>query len=308
MLRTRLPAAIVAGAFAVAGCATGAPAQARSDAGRIHVVAAENFWGSIATQLGGAKVDVTSVIENPNTDPHGYEPTPKDARAVASAQLVVVNGVGYDPWATRLLATDPVTTREVLNVGDLLGVAAGGNPHRWYDPSDVEQVVTAISRKYQRIDPADAGYFAHRRTTFETADLASYHRLIGEIKARYAGTPVGASESIFALLAPALGLRLVTPPGFLTAISEGAEPTASDKATSDGQIRTNAVKVYVYNAQNATPDVRAQIDAARRAGIPVTTITETMAPASTTFQEWQARQLGELEAALGRAAAKATGR
>jgi zinc/manganese transport system substrate-binding protein len=282
------------------GCATAvSPASDRS--GRLHIVAVENFWGSIAGQLGGSRATVTSIINRPGTDPHEYEPTPADARAFANAQLVVVNGVGYDPWADKLLAANPVGRRIVLKVGDVVGASRGDNPHRWYAPADVEQVISALTADLQSLEPATAPYFTAQRQRLESQGLADYHRLIGDIKAKYAGTPVGASESIFALLAPSLGLDLATPPGFLKAISEGTEPSAADKAEIDRQIRTHAIKVYVYNSQNTTPDVLAQIAAARREGIPVTTITETLIPAGASFQQWQSRQLTELAAALAKA-------
>jgi len=293
--------AAVAALVLATGCAT-AVSTASDASGRLRIVAAENFWGSLASQLGGSKASVTSVIDRPGMDPHDYEPTARDARAFARAQLVVVNGIGYDPWAQQLLSANPVGQRLVLKVGDLVGVADGGNPHRWYAPGDVERVISAITADLQKLDPADASYFAARRQQLESAGLADYHRLIADIKARYAGTAVGASESIFALMAPALGLDLKTPGGFLKAISEGAEPSAADAAKADEQIRTGAIKVYVYNGQNTTPDVRAQIDAARRHGIPVTTITETLSPAGASFQHWQTRQLSELAAALAKAA------
>lgn len=300
--------AVVAAAAALtaAGCATGTPVSSVAGPGHgpLRVVAAENVWGSIARQVGGSKVAVTSIIDNPDTDPHDYEPAAADARTIAAAQVVIVNGVGYDPWVPKLLAANPVRGRIVLTVGHLLGVPAGGNPHRWYDPADVEQVIAALTTGFQRLDPPDAGYFAAQRVDFVNHGLAEYHRLIAAIRTRYAGTAVGASESIFALLAPALGLDLKTPPAFLKAISEGSEPSAADKSTIDRQIRSHAIKVYVYNSQNATPDVRAQINAAEHEGIAVTTVTETPTPASTTFQDWQVRQLTALAAAL----AKATGR
>ena len=306
----RLPRASLAGAIAagltvallVAAC--GSSGVAASSNGTLHVVAAENFWGSIAAQLGGDKVTVTSIITNPNTDPHSYEPTAADARTFASGQMVIVDGIGYDPWASQMLAANPVGGRVVLNVGDLVHVPVGGNPHQWYSPTSVHTVIDQITADYRRLAPKDASYFAAQRASFLTHGLAAYDRLIAQIKARYAGTPVGASESIFAELAPALGLRLLTPPSFLKAISEGTEPTAQDKQTIDRQIATHAIKVYVYNSQNATPDVQAQVQAAKAAGIPVTTITETLAPATATFQAWQVSELESLQTAL----AKATGK
>src|SRR5919109_1601805 len=125
---------LVAASVAIAGCGAGGASTAAS--GKLQVVAAENFWGSIAQQLGGDRVQVTSVIHNPATDPHDYEPTPADARTMAGAQLAIVNGVGYDPWAPKLLSANPVSGRVELNVGDLVGMKAGGNPHRWYSPTN----------------------------------------------------------------------------------------------------------------------------------------------------------------------------
>jgi zinc/manganese transport system substrate-binding protein len=280
-------------------CSTGANGSTGSD--KPKVVAAENFWGSIATQLGGDRVEVTSIIDNPNADPHDYEPTSADARSMASAAFVIVNGIGYDPWADRLIAANPVSGRAVLNVGKLVGVPVGGNPHQWYSPQSVQRVIDAIATQYKKLDPKDASYFDQQHSSFETNGLAEYHRLISDIRAKYAGTPVGASESIFALMAPALGLDLLTPPSFLTAISEGTEPTAADKATIDHQIQSGQIKVLVYNSQNATPDILRQIEEARSAGIPVATITETLVPAGASFQAWQAQDLQKLEAALAQA-------
>ncbi|HEY4412650.1 MAG TPA: zinc ABC transporter substrate-binding protein [Gaiellaceae bacterium] len=267
---------------------------------QIHVVAAENFWGSLAAQLGGNRVQVTSVITNPATDPHDYEPTALDARTMAGAQMAIVNGVGYDPWAPKLLAANPVGGRVVLTVGDLVGVKPGGNPHRWYSPSNVQTVIAAIVRDYSKLDPKDAAYFRTQKAQLETKGLAEYKNYIATIKRRFGGTPVGASESIFAPLAQALGLRLITPYSFLRAISEGTEPTASDKTTIDRQIAKKQIKVWVFNSQNSTPDVARFTEAARKQGIPVTTITETLTPASATFQQWQVRQLQALVLALAK--------
>jgi zinc/manganese transport system substrate-binding protein len=301
-LHTALVALVVAALCAamLTACA-GLPG---STGGPLHVVAAESFWGSIAAQLGGGRVRVTSLVASPATDPHDYEPTAADARAVAGARLVIVNGIGYDPWASKLVAANPVGGRLELDVGDLLGIAPGGNPHRWYSPADVRRVVAAITADYVRLDARHAGFFRRARRRFETRGLARYERLIATIRRRYRGVPVGASESIFVPLAQALGLRLVTPPSFLRAISEGTEPTAADEAAIDRQLAGRRFAVWVENGQNRTPDVARITDAARARGIPVTTITETPSPAGASFQAWQVAQLRALAAALR----KATGR
>jgi zinc/manganese transport system substrate-binding protein len=306
-LRAAATAAIAAAVAAVvalgaAGCATTAP---RTPGGTVvTVVAAESFWGGLAARLGGAHAQVTSIIDNPDTDPHDYEPVAADARDVAFARLVIVNGVGYDAWASKLVDANPSAGRVLLTVGDLVGARNGDNPHRWYNPGDVRRVVDQIADDLSRLDPADAGYFATRQDTLLSTELKPYFDTIAEIRANYAGTPVGASESIFAMLAPALGLNLLTPPALLTAISEGSDPTARDKSTVDRQLRGRQIKVYVYNSQNATPDVRAQVDLARSVGIPVTAITETPTPAGASFADWQVAQLAALEQALGQATGK----
>jgi zinc/manganese transport system substrate-binding protein len=290
-------------AVAASGCGAGAGTNP-GGGGRLEVVAAENVWGSIAAQLGGEHAHVTSIVASPGADPHAYEPTPSDARTLAGAQMAIVNGAGYDPWAPKLLGANPAPGRIVLDVARLAGVPAGGNPHRWYSPPDVRRVVARVTAAFQRLDPRHAARYATLRRRFERDALARYDSLIAEIRKRYAGTPVGASESIFAPLASALGLRLVTPAGFLSAVSEGTDPTAGDKRVTDDQLLHRRVKVWVYNAQNATPDVQRLNQAARHAGIPVATVTETLTPPTATFQAWQVRQLEELRAAL----AKATGR
>lgn len=282
-----------------AGCNSSAPAAAPS--GRIQVVAAENFWGSIARQLGGDRVDVTSIVTNPAADPHDYEPTPADARTVADSRMTIVNGIGYDEWASRLLSASGSSGRLVLDVGTLIGEPAGGNPHRWYSPADVQRVVTAITQDYIRLDPKHRGFFRARARSFETRGLATYHAEIALIRRRFGGTPVGASESIFVPMAQALGLRLLTPAGFMNAISEGGEPTPQDTATADRQIAHRQIVVWVLNTQNSTPDVARLTGAARSRGIPVAGVTETMTPPTATFQQWQTRELRGLAAALARA-------
>lgn len=304
MIRTKLASAVGAALLLLtaAACSTSSSASNDKSGGdKIHVVAAENFWGSIASRLGGEKVTVTNIINNPDADPHDYEPTAQDGRAIASARLMIINGVGYDPWATQLVQSNPSNHRTVITVGNVVGAKPGDNPHRWYNPGDVQSVIDAITAAYKKLDRTDAGYFDAQRKTYDTTTLRPYHRAIAAIKAKFAGTPVGASESIFAMLAPALGLDLVTPPAFLKAISEGTEPTAADKTTIDKQIRTRQIKVYIYNSQNATPDIQSQVSAARAAGIPVTTITETLTPAGASFQSWQVKQLTALQSALARA-------
>jgi zinc/manganese transport system substrate-binding protein len=294
------------GAMVLTACTTAPPSaqsgnsSVKSQGTVIQVAAAENFWGSIASQIGGEHAHVVSIITNPDTDPHSYEPTSNDAKLIAGAQMVIENGIGYDPWVPQLLSADQ-THPTVLDVGTLVGVADGGNPHRWYNPQNTQQVERTIVSDYQALDPADAAYFARQASIFTTVSLKPYSSAIEAIKAKYSGTPVGASESIFAMLAPALGLNLITPPTFLRATSEGTEVTTGDKETIDNQIKSHLIKIYVYNSQNVTPDVQAQLAEVKAEHIPYSTITETLAPASSTYEAWQTRQLLEIQAALAKA-------
>lgn len=278
---------------------TGSAAVASSgSSAKIQVVAAENFWGSIASQLGADKVSVTAIITSPDTDPHAYEATPSDGRSLASAKYVIYNGVGYDPWVGQALDANPSSGRTTLKVQTLLGLPDDGNPHRWYSPDDVMKVIEQISADYKKIDPADASYFDAQKATFETVGLKQYNDLVQVIKAKYSGTPVAATESIVAPLADALGLKMLTPYSFLQAISEGTDPTAQDKATFDSQIANKEIDVLLFNTQNATPDVQRLVDAATAKGIPIVDVTETLTPASAKFQDWQSKQLQDLQTAL----------
>ncbi len=287
-------------AAVLAGCGAIGEASPRG----ASVVAAENFWGSIAGQIAGTTSSVQSIITNPAQDPHSYEPTANDARTLATAQLAIVNGVGYDPWASKLLAANPYPARIVLDVGSLLGLHDGDNPHRWYDPADVVRVARMIGTDLASSDPRHRANYKSRELAFETQGLARYDQLIATIKRRYQGVPVGASESIFALQAPALGLDLITPASFMKAISEGTEVTAQDTIAAQDQITRHRIKVWIYNSQNATPEV-SQLNALARANhIPVATISETLTPASASFEQWQVAQLERIESALH----EATGR
>ncbi len=293
------PVVAMLAAILLSACGLSQPPSGSADAGKVRVVAAENFWGGIAAQVGGSHAAVTSIIVNPNTDPHSYEATPGDARLIAQAQYVIVNGAGYDSWATQLIAANPVAGRTVLTIGDLLGKNEGDNPHMWYSPTYVDQVIDRIASDLGKIDPANAPAFGQQAEQYRTVGLKDYHETIAVIKQKYASTKVGATESIFSYLADGAGLDLVTPYGYLKAISEGTDPSAADKAEVESEIATREIKVFVFNSQNSTPDIQGLVDRAVSQRIPVVKITETLVPAGASFQEWQTGQLKDLLHALG---------
>lgn len=297
MTRGRVGASLLLGAAVIqllAAC--GAP-SGQSGSRTLQVVAGENFWGSIATQLGGSHVSVTSVVSNPNADPHDYETSSIDARAFATADYVVLNGAGYDDWGSKLLAGNPNDARKVLIVGDLLHKKAGDNPHFWYNPDWVEAVGDRITADYKALDPTDATYFDQQRSSLRQA-MQPYHQRITSIRNAFHGTPVGATESIFVYLAQALGLDLISPPEFMKAVAEGNDPPANTVAEFQTQISGKQIKVLVFNVQTASNVTDGLKKLAADDGIPVVGVSETLQPADATFQEWQLAQLLTLQNAL----------
>jgi len=239
--------------IALAGCGT--PASSTSGT-NLQVVAGQNFWGSIAAQLGGTHVSVTSIVTNPNIDPHDYESSATDARAFATADYVVLNGAGYDDWGQKLLSANPGQNRKVLTVAELLNKKAGDNEHFWYNPDWVEKVADRITADYQALDAADAGYFSQKREALRIA-LKPYHDAIARIRAAHSAAPVGATESIFVYLGQALGLKLISPAEFMQAISEGNDPPAQTVAIGDGANDLDMLtRAGLGVAFNAKPVVR----------------------------------------------------
>ena len=294
MVRT---VAVLVAAVALISASAACGAGPTAIAGSLNVVAGENFWGSIATQLGGTKVNVQSVVTDPNADPHEYESNTNDARAFAQADLVILNGAGYDDWGKKLLDANSSSHRQVLNVADLLGKKAGDNPHFWYDPAYVVKVADAITAKYKSIGSGDASFFDLRRTAF-TAALQPYNARIAEIKQRFAGVKVGSTESIFVYMAAALSLNLISPPEFMQAVSEGNDPPASAVVEFQNQVSAKEIKVLVYNVQTATAVTTNVKHLAQAGDIPVVGISETLQPETVSFQDWQLAELISLENGL----------
>jgi zinc/manganese transport system substrate-binding protein len=291
-------AAVVVMALTVSACG---PNTAGATPGLISVVAGENFWGSLATQLGGSRVSVHSVVTDPNADPHEYESSTDDARAFADADLVVLNGAGYDDWGQKLLDANSSSHRRVLNIAQLLGRKPGDNPHFWYNPDYVLTVADRITAEYKTIDSANASYFDQQRVALTLA-LKPYTDRIAEIRARYAGAPIGSTESIFVYMAAALGLNLISPPEFMNAVAEGTDPPASAVATFHDQVAGRQIRLLVYNIQASSALTTSLKQLAQQQGIPSVGVTETLQPVGATFQDWQTAQLTALEAALASAA------
>ncbi len=261
-------------------------------------MAAENIWGSIAQQLGGAYTQVVSVISNPAIDPHDYEPTTNDARAVAEADIVIENGAGYDTWMQKLISVNTTPGQIIINIASVVGKKPGDNPHLWYNPTYVLQAIQAITNAYIAKSSAHKSAFQQFQSQYTSVDLAAYFHEIRAIQTLYAGEPVGATESIFVYMAQALHVQLISPAGFMRDISEGIDPSINDMALFANQIQQKQIKALVLNIQNETPLVMQLVKAAQANNIPIVPVTETLYPAGVSFQVWQTQQLQALAAAL----------
>ncbi len=265
---------------------------------KLQVVAAENFWGSIASQIGGTKVNVLSIVSDPNADPHEYESSTKDARAVSTASYVIENGANYDNWMDKLVSSSSNSKRQVLNVAQLNGVTGSdANPHMWYNPTYVNKTAQAIEQEYISLDPGNKAYYVSQYNKLVSA-MATYQNKIAAIKQHYAGMRVAATEDIFAYLANACGLDLISPPAFTQAVAEGNDPPASSIVTFQQQLQSKQVKVLVYNEQTVTPLTTSIKQLAGQQGIPVIGVTETMEPVNTTFQNWMNTEVTTLQNTL----------
>jgi len=290
--------ALLALMMSACGSAASSSSTGSQPSGRhLNLVAGENFWGSVATQLGGSQVTVKSVVTDPNADPHDYQSDTSTARAFASADYVILNGAGYDGWADKLLSANPNSKRKVFTVADLLGKKEGDNPHFWYSPDYVVKVADRISSDLKSIDSTDSDYYTAQRATFTTA-LGPYMSRISAIKSKFAGQKIAATETIFEYMATTLGLVLVSPPEFMKAVAEGNDPPADSVAAFQQAITTKEATVLVYNVQTSTDVTNTIKQMATQQGVPVVAVSETLQPPDATFQEWQLGQLNALYNAL----------
>jgi zinc/manganese transport system substrate-binding protein len=287
MIRSILTAAMA--------CCLGGPALAQTADGRPTVVAAENFYGDVARQLGGPAVAVQSILTNPDDDPHLFEASPSVARALAGAAIVVENGVDYDPWMAKLLEASPAAHRQAIVVAGLVHAAPGANPHLWYDPATMTKFAGAFHAALVAGRPAQAADLDRRLHDFERS-LVPLTGKIAEMRARYAGLPVTATEPVFGYMAAALGLAMRNE-RFQLAVMNDAEPSASDVAAFEDDLRGRRVRVLLYNTQATDDSAKRLLGLARQAGIPVVGVSETE-PAGTTYQRWMLDQLDALDHAL----------
>jgi len=289
--RALSPVRWLAAAAAALSLATPAFAQAAT----VNVVAAENFYGDVAAQIGGRHVAVTSILSNPEQDPHLFEASPKTARALQHAQVVIYNGADYDPWMGKLLGASKQAKRATIVVADLVGKKAGDNPHLWYDPATMPAAARAIAAELGRADPANKADYDANLQKF-VASLKPVDDKIAALRAQYKGVPVTATEPVFGYMSDAIGLDMRNQ-RFQLATMNDTEASAQDVAAFENDLRKKQVRVLIYNSQAEAPMTKRMLKIARDGGVPAVSVTETQ-PAGKTFQQWMAGQLDALSSAL----------
>jgi zinc/manganese transport system substrate-binding protein len=283
--------AVAAAAFV--GLVACAPARAAD--GKIEVLAAENFYGDVALQIGGDRVAVTSVLNNPDQDPHLFETSPDVVRKVAAAQITVYNGADYDPWMEKLLQAAGKSGSAVIVAADLVHKKAGDNPHLWYDPPTMPAVAKALAAAFAAADPAHKDEYTARLKTF-LASLAPLNETIAAIDKKYAGTPVAATEPVFGYMAAALKLQMHDE-RFQIAVMNDTEPSARDLAAFEQDLKGRRVRVLFYNKQATDNLVSHLVALAHASGIPVVGVTETCPP-GLSYQTWMLNELNATAQAL----------
>jgi zinc/manganese transport system substrate-binding protein len=262
----------------------------------VNIVAAENFYGDVAKQLGSANVSVSSILTNPDQDPHLFEASASTARSIADARIIIFNGADYDPWMVKLFSASPRSGREVIEVAALVDKKAGDNPHLWYAPNTMPALAKTLTALLATVDSDHRADYQQRLTRFERT-LKPLNEKIAMLRQKYAGVPVTATEPVFGYMAAAIGVNMRNE-DFQLAIMNNSEPSPSQIAAFEKDLRARTVNVLLYNNQASEETTKKMQAIARDAGVPVVGISETEPP-GTTFQEWMLSQLNALEAALG---------
>lgn len=293
-----LAATALAAIWVLAGCARTTAPGGGTAPGVVAVVAAENQYGDVASQIGGPYVHVVSVVSNPNTDPHTYEVSPAVAEDVAKAGLVIRNGLGYDTFINRVESASPSSHRRTVDVQQLLGLPdSTPNPHLWYDPRTMPAVAKAIAGDLGALDPAHASQFQANLVRFDAA-LQPWLQAIATFKAGYGGTPAATSEPVANYLLEAMGIENLAPPSFQAAVMNGTDPTPQDIAMEEGLLSARKVKFFAYNAQvvdSLTQSIRSR---AQAAGVPVVSVYETMPTPGYDYQSWMLAETNAIKSAV----------
>jgi len=261
----------------------------------VAIVAAENFYGDIAEQIGGPDVTVTSILSNPDQDPHLFEVSPAVGRNVSAARIIIYNGIDYDPWMEKMLRATRSADRKTIAVADLIGKKAGDNPHIWYDPATMLALAQTLAAALIADDPANKAGYEQRLARFEDS-VKPIQAKISQLRQRLTGTPVTATEPVFGYMLDALGME-VRNRSFQIAVMNNTEPSASDIAAFENDLKTHRVRLLVYNSQATDPIAERMAKIARAAQIPVVGAAETE-PAGMNYQSWMQSEIDAVDRAL----------
>ncbi|GAB2957792.1 zinc ABC transporter substrate-binding protein [Amycolatopsis acidiphila] len=287
-----LVSAAAALAFALAGCGGGNTAG--DTGGKLDVVASTDVWGSVLAAVGGDQVQVTSIIHDPAADPHSYETTPQDALAAERAQLTLANGGGYDDFFTKL--ADQASNAKKLVAYDI-GATGDENEHVWYSFATVNKVADQVAATLGQLRPADAQTFTANAAAFKTkvTDLQTKTEQAG---AAHPGSKVIATEPVAHYLLETAKVTDATPHEFSEAVEEESDVPAAALAEVNGMISGRQVQAVVNNAQTVTPVTQQVVDNAKKAGLPVVDVTETLPAGATDYISWMTSEVNALAGAL----------
>lgn len=294
--RRAATAVLALAALAAVGCGSGRAADSASGA-VISAIGAENEYANVLSQIGGKYIHVTSILDNPNTDPHTFEISPHVAQAVSSAQLIVQNGLGYDSWMTRIESATSNPGRKVIVVQHLLGLPdSTPNPHLWYDPKTMPAAAKAIAADLSALQPAHAAYFRANLAKFDSS-LRPWLTAIAQFKTRYPGTAAATTEPVADYLLAAMGIRNLTPFRFQAEIMNGVDPAPEDIALETGLFTRHQVKVFCYNQQVSDALTISIRQSASTAGVPVVGVYESM-PTGYDYQGWMLAEVTAIQRAV----------
>jgi zinc/manganese transport system substrate-binding protein len=260
----------------------------------LHAVGIENQYADVMSQIGGKYVQVSAIEVDPNTDPHEFEVSPKVARSLAMANVIVENGLGYDSWADSMPA---LKHAQIINVQHVLSLPdSTPNPHLWYDPKTMVAVAPVIAAAFAKHDPEHAAYYEENAKTF-IASLKPWDDAIAALKTEYAGAPVAVTEPVADYLLQAAGLKIATPFTLEASIMNDTDPAPQDATAQQDLLKQRKVKLFAYNQQVTDPLTQTFLQLAKQNNIPVVGVYETM-PQGYTYQTWMLAETQAIANAL----------
>ncbi len=293
-----LAGAVAALSLAAAGCSGSGTTDPASGATVINAIGAENEYANVLGQIGGRYVHVSSILDNPNTDPHTFEASPQVSQEVSAADLIVQNGVGYDSWISKMEAASPNAKRKVIVVQNLLGLPdSSPNPHLWYSPATMPAAARAMAADLSALQPAHKAYFQANLNKFDSS-LTPWLNAISQFKATHPGTQAATTEPVADYLLTAMGIKNLTPFTFQADIMNGAEPAPQDIALENGFFAKHLVKVFAYNQQVTSALTGSIRQHALKDGVPVVGVYETMPTPGYDYQSWMLAEVNAIEKAV----------